>query len=289
MRNLKVISFCLLLLVTGTYLFAGVSDYKKCRESSSTDTIIIFISNTEKPLYIDTLFISASDWQILEFDISGFNRESIELITFNPHHHGGDTGGFYMKEIALYGSDTLLIEDFAGYNPDTIGGPGQQFIADDRYWKVTLVWDGSLVDAAIIQGDFKFMHCFYSSTIGGEVGSTLHLCFSPNTKDWSQYSKICFTVRNNMPTGILPIKKPPTVSDMTVHKLRDRGLYITLPTKCEAADFYLYTVSGKLLGQKSYKRNGPFFWQLPFIPNGAYILTVDDGVNTYSDVITIEK
>lgn len=264
-------------------LFFSVSVY------GSSDTVIISISNSGTAAYKDTMYIEASDWQILEFDISGVNRDSIQLITFDPYHHGGDTGSLYMKEIALYGSDTLLIEDFECYDPDTISGPGQQFVTNDRLWKVTLVWDGSLIDAAIIQGVFKYMHCFYSNPLGGEVGSTLGLNFTPNTKDWSQYSKICFTVRSDMPTGMLPKKKHSYVPDMTVHKLQGRGLFITLPTKCESADFYLYSVSGRLLRQKSYQRNGPFFWQLPFIPNGAYILSVDDGIETYSDIFTIEK
>ena len=271
------------LIKTIVFLFLTAAVY------GSTDTVIISISNSGTVGYKDTMHIKAGDWQILEFDMSGVNRDSIESITFDPLHHGGDTGGFYMKEIALYGPDTLLIEDFECYDPDTISGPGQQFVTNDRLWKVTLVWDGSLVDAAIIQGVLKYMHCFYSNPLGGEVGSTLGLNFTPNTKDWSQYSKICFAVRNNMPTGMLPQKKHSDIPDMIVHKHCGRGLYITLPTKCESADFYLYTVSGKLLRQKSYKRNGPFFWQLPFIPNGVYILSVDNGVETCSDVFTIEK
>lgn len=263
-------------------LFFSVSVY------GSSDTVIISISNSG-PSYIDTMCIEASDWKTFEFDISGINRDSIKMITFDPHHHGEDTGGFYMKDITLYGSDTLIIEDFECYDPDSINGPGDQLATSDRKWKVTWVWDGSECYAAILQGVYKYMHCYYLNPLGGEVGSILQLVFSPNTRDWSQYNKICFTVRSDMPTGIVPKKKHSYVPDMTVHKHQGRGLFITLPAECESADFYLYSVSGRLLRQKSYQRNGPFFWQLPFIPNGAYILSVDDGIETYSDVITIER
>ena len=263
-------------------LFFAVSVY------GSSDTVIIFISDSGTPSYIDTMYIDASNWQNIEFDISGYNRDSIKSITFHSYHHSKDTGSYYMKEIALYGLDTLIIEDFECYDLDSINTPSKKFVTSDRRWGVNWVYDGSEIYAAIIQDAFKYMHCYYFTRLN-KVGSELYLSFSPSTKDWSQYNKICFTMRSDMPTGILPKKKDPYVPDMTVCKLRGRDLYITLPTKCESADFYLYTVSGKLLRQKSYKRNGPFFWQLPYISNGVYILSVDDGVKIYSDVVTIEK
>ena len=261
---------------------------------SSTDTVIIYINNSTNTgyrdeLYVDTLYFDTNDWKTYECNISDFKRDSIRLITFGPHHHGEDTGGFYVKDISLYGPDTLLIEDFASYDPDTISGSGQQLGANDRYWEVTLAWDGSLVDAAVIQGGFKYMHCFYSNPLGGEVGSILHLTFTPDTKDWSQYSKICFTVRNNIPTGIVPKKKNSHSLKIPIYQLQRRGLFIALPAQCESADLCLYALSGRLLRKKSYKRDGSFFWQLPFIPNGAYILTVDDGANTFSDMVVIER
>lgn len=276
MKLPNILNGIILLFLTGTVY-------------SSTDTVIIYINNSTNTGYRDTLYFDTNDWKTFECNLSDFKRDSIKSITFNPHHHGEDTGGFYMKDISLYGPDTLLIEDFASYDPDTISGTGQQFVADDRYWEVTLAWDGSLVDAVVIQGVFKYMHCFYSNPLGGEVGSTLHLYFSPNTKDWSQYNKICFTVRNNMPTGIVPKKKHGHSPKMTICQLQRRGLFIALPAECESADLFLYTITGRLLRQRSYKRNGPFFWWLPLIPNGGYILTVDDGTTTYSDVVTIER
>ena len=254
----------------------------------STDTVIVIISDSTNVLYIDTMYLETNEWETFECNISDFDRDSIKMITFNHHHHGMDTGGFYMKEIALYGADTLCIEDFACYEPDSINGPGGQFVTSDRVWGVTWVWDGSQCHAVIILDAFKYMQCYYFGP--GEVGSTLHLTFKPNPKDWSQYNKICFTVRSDMSTGILPKKKHNHSLKMTICQLQPQGLFIALPAQCEAADFFLYTITGRLLRQKSYKRNGPFFWQLPFIPNGAYILAVDDGTNTYSDVFfTIEK
>ena len=95
MRNLKYALFCLLVLITGTSLsaeeFAGVSDCKGYKKSSSSDTVLIFISNAGTPSYIDTLFFEAGDWQNIEFDISGFERDSIRSITFGPYHHSLDS------------------------------------------------------------------------------------------------------------------------------------------------------------------------------------------------------
>ena len=275
MKFLNIISGIVLLFLTVTVY-------------GSPDTVIIFISDSGTPSFIETMYNNASNWQNIEFDISGYNRDSIKSIRFHSYHHSKDTGGYYMKEIALYGSDTLIIEDFECYDTDSINGPMQQFVTSDRLWGVTWVYDGSEIYAVIIQGAFKYMHCYYFTRLN-KVGSELYLSFSPSTKDWSQYNKICFTVRSDMPTGIVPQKKHYNLPKMTVCKLQRRGLYIALPVQCESADLFLYALSGRLLRKKSYKENGPFFWQLPFIPNGAYILTVDDGANTYSDIVVIER
>ncbi len=165
----------------------------------SSDTSLIFISNSNSPSYIDTMFIEAGDWQTIEFDISGFNRDSIRSITFGPRHHSLDTGGFYMKEIALYGMDTLVIEDFACYDSDSINNNGEKIITSDRYWSATWTYDGSEVYALIIKDAFSYMHCYYLGRLK-KVGSTLHLTFSPNTRDWSKYNKIRFTVQSDMST-----------------------------------------------------------------------------------------
>ena len=254
----------------------------------SSDTVIIFISDSGAPSYIDTMYINASNWQNIEFDISGYNRDSIKSIRFHSYHHSKDTGGYYMKEIALYGSDTLIIEDFECYDPDSINTPSKKFVTSDRRWGVDWVYDGSEIYAAIIQDQFKYMHCYYIARLN-KVGSELYLSFSPSTKDWSQYNKICFTVRSDMPTGIVSKKKHTHSPKMTIYQLQRRGLFITLPAKCESADFFLYSITGRLLRQKSHKRDSPFFWWLPLIPNGGYILTVDDGTTTYSDIVTIER
>ena len=186
----------------------------------STDTVIVIISDSTNVLYIDTMYLETNEWETFECNISDFDRDSIKMITFNPHHHGMDTGGFYMKEIALYGADTLCIEDFACYEPDSINGPGGQFVTSDRVWGVTWVWDGSQCHAVIILDAFKYMQCYYFGP--GEVGSTLHLTFKPNPKDWSQYNKICFTVRSDMSTGILPKKKHNHSLKMTIYLLNVR-------------------------------------------------------------------
>jgi len=261
-------------------LFFALSVY------GATDTVKIFISNTNSPSHIDTLLIGSDSWQTIESDISGYTRDSVKSIMFGACRHTLDSGDFYMKEIALYGPDTLIIEDFSCYDTSILIGPGGRLQTDDRYWSTTWVYDGSAIFATGIQDIDSYLHCYYIGRLKS-VGSTLHLKFSPDTKDWSQYHTISFTVRNATTTPIVQKKKHLSLAEFSIHQVRNKGLYITLPKQYESLELCLYTVSGKLLKRQSCIKKKNLVWQTGVLAHGAYILTVNDGRITYSRAIVL--
>ena len=251
-----------------------------------TDTAIVFITNEHTTSYVDTLYMTSGIWQTIEFDISDYPRDSIRSIMFGALHHTLDTGDFYMKEIALYGTDTLVVEDFSSYDPSIIIGPGRKLQASDRYWSATWVYDGSAFFATVLQGTDTCLHCYYIGRLG-KVGSTLHLTFSPDKKDWSQYHTIRFTVKNVMATAIADEKKHHDIPDISVYIVKDKGLCITLPKQYESLDLCIYTVSGKLLTKRSFDKNEALLWRTGALPCGAYIITVSVGSMTFSKTVSV--
>ncbi len=255
---------------------------------SHSDTVVVTLSKE----CVDTIVVSNNEWQSFYIDISSLDRDSISRMSlgvcFRSLALTPDTGEFYIKEIALLGSDTTIIENFSGYTKDSINGPSESISSTDKVWFATWAWDGSEMYAAIIKGEYNYLHCYYTKLLR-DVGSFLQLKFSSGPRDWSNYNTLRFTLRSDMSTGLISQRRHTLKHDITIKRNHKRGMTIELPTHLKSAQISLYSLSGRLLIQKQSNKVSSSLWHLPPLPNGTYIIAIDDGVRSYSDMLLLRK
>ncbi len=254
----------------------------------TSDTICLRLDDSKNNLMHDTIYADNGDWTTYEIDISSVKRDSICSVVFDPYHTSQQVGSFYIRKITVSNdTNSVVVEDFEDYDPDTIGSQ-KLFSTDDRRWNCEWVWDGSKVYATIPQGNNRYMQCFYY-TGKGEVGSILLLTFTPDTKDWTDYTTLCFSIADDEPTNIKNDNNMIFRQENVTCYYNTHGLFIKFTGIDKSENYYLFSMSGKLLRHISPAQCSSFLWQMPKLSHGNFILRGDNGSTQFSQMITISE